>query len=274
LIIAIVAVPLFAQTDSAPGSRPAKPTIPADTEIKTTPSGLKYSVLREGPPGGKSPKGADKVTVHYSGWLTDGTLFDSSVTRGKPLEIAVSGVIKGWTEGLQLMTPGSKFKFTIPPELAYGAAGRPAIPPNSTLIFEVELLSFAEAPPPPKPLPQPDFTPIDESKLTTTASGLKYRVLKVGEGKTPTAGQWVQIHYAAWLTDGTLVKSTYASGAPAKEHVGRSMVKGWNEGLPLMPEGSTFQFVIPPNLAFGERVMRSVPANSTLVFHMELVKLL
>ena len=121
-------------------TQPTTPTIPADTEIKTTPSGLKYSILRKGVPGGGSPLINDRVKVHYTGWFTDGKVLDSSVQRGVPAEFPVSGVIKGWTEGLQLMTPGMKCKFTIPPELAYGPQGRPGIPPNATLIFEVELL--------------------------------------------------------------------------------------------------------------------------------------
>jgi FKBP-type peptidyl-prolyl cis-trans isomerase FklB len=108
--------------------------------IKTLPSGLEYKVLTEG--SGKMPKAEDTVTVHYKGTLIDGTEFDSSYKRGQPATFKVKGVIKGWTEALQLMKEGSKWQLFIPPELGYGerAAG-PQIPPNSALIFEVELIS-------------------------------------------------------------------------------------------------------------------------------------
>jgi FKBP-type peptidyl-prolyl cis-trans isomerase FklB len=108
--------------------------------VKTLPSGLQYKVLTEG--AGKTPKAEDTVTVNYKGTLIDGTEFDSSYKRGQPATFQVKGVIKGWTEALQLMKEGSKWHLFIPPELAYGerGAGRD-IGPNATLIFEVELLT-------------------------------------------------------------------------------------------------------------------------------------
>src|SRR6266568_3180383 len=103
--------------------------------VKTTGSGLQYKVLKEG--SGAQPKSSDSVTVNYRGTLMDGTEFDSSYKRGQPATFAVGGVIKGWTEALQLMKVGSKFQLFIPSNLAYGEQGRPGIPPNSILIFEV-----------------------------------------------------------------------------------------------------------------------------------------
>ena len=109
-------------------------------EVQVTDSGLQYEVLTEGT--GAKPAATSRVRVHYHGTLVDGTVFDSSVTRGEPLEFALNGVIKGWTEGLQLMTEGSKYRFTIPQDLAYGASGAGSvIGPYSTLVFEVELLA-------------------------------------------------------------------------------------------------------------------------------------
>jgi FKBP-type peptidyl-prolyl cis-trans isomerase FklB len=107
--------------------------------VKTSSSGLQYKVLADG--NGKTPKAADEVTVHYRGALIDGTEFDSSYKRGKPLTLKVNGVIRGWTEALQMMKEGSRWQLFIPPDLAYGERAMGRIPPNSTLIFEVELIS-------------------------------------------------------------------------------------------------------------------------------------
>jgi FKBP-type peptidyl-prolyl cis-trans isomerase len=113
-----------------------------NNEMKTTPSGLKYQVLKQGN-GTVSPKATDTVKVHYHGTLLNGTVFDSSVQRGEPISFPLNRVISGWTEGLQLMKVGDKFKFEIPPNLAYGdSSPSPVIPPNSTLVFEVELLGI------------------------------------------------------------------------------------------------------------------------------------
>ena len=111
--------------------------------VKTTPSGLQYTVISEGT--GPKPTASSTVKVHYTGKLIDGTTFDSSVDRGEPIEFPLNGVIKGWTEGVQLMSKGSKYKFFIPADLAYGDRGAcNAIGPNETLVFEVELLDIVK----------------------------------------------------------------------------------------------------------------------------------
>ncbi len=138
-------------TACAQGSKPEDPAKDAATasaadtketgKVQTTASGLKYEVVREGD--GAKPSATDSVTVHYKGTLTDGTVFDSSYDRGQPATFPLNRVIKGWTEGLQLMPVGSKYILTIPPDLGYGAAGAGGrIPPNATLVFEVELLKI------------------------------------------------------------------------------------------------------------------------------------
>jgi len=108
--------------------------------VKVTESGLQYEVLKMGK--GAKPSATDRVKVHYHGTLIDGTVFDSSVERGEPIVFGLNQVIKGWTEGVQLMPVGSKFRFYIPQELGYGERAAGSIPPYSTLIFEVELLGI------------------------------------------------------------------------------------------------------------------------------------
>ncbi len=113
--------------------------------VQTTESGLQYEVVKKAE--GAQPKVSDVVSVHYQGTLVDGSVFDSSIERGEPVEFPVGGVIPGWVEGLQLMKVGEKYKFYIPSELAYGAQSpTPAIPANSTLVFEVELLDIVGQP--------------------------------------------------------------------------------------------------------------------------------
>jgi FKBP-type peptidyl-prolyl cis-trans isomerase len=111
--------------------------------VVTLPDGLEYKILTAGT--GPKPTASDTVTVNYKGTLIDGTEFDSSYKRGQPATFPVGGVIKGWTEALQLMPVGSKWQLFIPTDLAYGDSGRPGIPPGATLVFEVELISIGEA---------------------------------------------------------------------------------------------------------------------------------
>ncbi|MCE3009773.1 MAG: FKBP-type peptidyl-prolyl cis-trans isomerase [Proteobacteria bacterium] len=112
----------------------------ANPDVKTTASGLQYQIVSEGK--GKSPTVEDTVKAHYTGTLINGEKFDSSHDRGQPAEFPVGGVIKGWTEALQMMKPGGKMKLWIPADLAYGPSARPGIPANSVLLFDVELVEI------------------------------------------------------------------------------------------------------------------------------------
>lgn len=242
--------------------------IPKDTEIVTTDSGLKYSVLAKGKEG-PHPTLADTVTVHYTGWLTNGTVFDSSVKRGKPAEFKVGGVVQGWREGLQLMSPGSKFKFTIPPELGYGkqGAGR-SIPPDSTLIFEVELISIKRGP------PLPVFHKGNPENQKKTDSGLVYEVLTPGKGDRPMDEEQIEVKLAIWNEAGKLVRCSELDGRNLIYGAGQARIEILNEGPMLIEEGGRYRFIVPAEFAFGDRGAGPlVPGGATTIWEMELVKI-
>lgn len=147
-------------------------------EVMVTDTGLQYEIIKSG--AGASPAATDKVKVHYRGTLLDGTEFDSSYQRNQAASFQLNRVIRGWTEGLQLMSPGSKYKFYIPSELAYGKNGSRSIPPNSTLIFEVELLDVVSN----KPAPKPKVVTSDIIKVPSKeglAKGEKIEIIKADE---------------------------------------------------------------------------------------------
>lgn len=145
--------------------------------VKTTDSGLQYKVVKMGD--GAKPVATDKVSVHYTGTLIDGKKFDSSVDRGQPAKFPLNGVIKGWTEGLQLMPVGSKFQFFIPPDLAYGLRAPASIGPSQVLIFDVELLGI-ETPPPAQPVTSDIIKVPSQEEL---AKGAKIEVIKADEAQ-------------------------------------------------------------------------------------------
>ncbi|MBW1762001.1 MAG: FKBP-type peptidyl-prolyl cis-trans isomerase [Deltaproteobacteria bacterium] len=257
---------------TTPDSIPAPPDVAAAPEnAPSSESGLAWTVLQEGT-GDKHPSGADIVTVNYTGWTTDGRMFDSSTKRGKPAEFPLNRVIKGWTEGVALMVSGEKRRFWIPGNLAYGEATpndpHAAMgPPRGTLVFDVELLSFKEAPKPPD-------TPKDVAKIPKNAektkSGIGSRVLTKGTGKEhPTATSVVTVHYSGWTTDGNMFDSSIVRGTPTTFGLNQ-VIPGWTEGLQLMVVGEKRRLWIPEKLAYAGRPGR--PAGM-LVFDVELISI-
>jgi peptidylprolyl isomerase len=254
-----LATSIVAATQPA-SPQPAPPDVaapPADAE--KTASGLATKVLQKGK-GDKRPTTQEMAVVHYTGWTTDGKMFDSSIARGKPNTFSVGGLIKGFTEGLQLMTVGEKRRLWIPQELAYrGQPGRPA----GMLVFDVELLDILPDP----YAPPPDVAgPPDDAKRT--ASGLAYKVLRPGTGSgNPRSDSRVTVHYTGWTTDGKMFDSSWKRGQPASFGL-NEVIKGWTEGVQLMREGEKTRFWIPQRLAYEGKA--GVPAGM-LVFDIELI---
>ncbi|MEM1221726.1 MAG: FKBP-type peptidyl-prolyl cis-trans isomerase [Verrucomicrobiota bacterium] len=270
LFLAVIAFPLtLAASNSETYSMLETPAdvsaAPENAEV--TDSGLASRVLKAGN-GIENPAKADSVTVHYSGWTTDGKMFDSSVKRGQPASFPLNRVISGWTEGLQLMVVGETRRFWIPADLAYGenpGGGRP----GGLLVFDVELLGIEKAPEPPKVPEDVSAVPEDAER---TKSGLASRVLREGTGaKNPSKFTTVTVHYSGWTTDGQMFDSSFMRGQPASFPLDR-VISGWTEGLQLMVEGEKRRFWIPADLAYGENPGGGRPGGM-LVFDVELIKI-
>lgn len=253
----------------------AAPKVPTDVaaapaNAETTKSGLKSVVLTKGN-GGDKPRAWDKVTVHYSGWMKDGTMFDSSVARGEPATFGLNQVIPGWTEGVQLMEVGEKRRFWIPGEMAYGnepQGGRP----HGMLCFEVELLDIQKMAEPPAAPKVPADVAAPPKDAAVTASGLATKVLIAGTGEVkPTAESTVEVHYTGWTTDGKMFDSSVVRGETIEFPLNR-VIPGWTEGVQLMVEGETRRMWIPAKLAYGEQPPAGAPAGM-LCFDVQLVKI-
>jgi FKBP-type peptidyl-prolyl cis-trans isomerase len=227
-------------------------------DAQKTASGLASMVLTPGT-GTKHPGKTDIVTVHYTGWTTDGTMFDSSYSRGEKATFPLDRVIAGWTEGLQLMVEGEKRRFWIPEDLAYKGLRDP----KGMLVFDVELSSFAES-----PLVAPSDVKAPPADAKKTASGLAYRVLRPGSGtRHPSATSQVTVQYSGWTTNGQLFDSSVMRGEPATFPL-NGVIAGWTEGLQLMVEGEKARFWIPENLAYrGQQAPYGM-----LVFDVELLQ--
>ena len=253
-------------------AEPTMPETPSDVaaapaDAAKTASGLASKVLLAGK-GDQHPAAADTVTVHYSGWTTDGKLFDSSVQRGQPTSFPLNGVIKGWTEGVQLMVEGEKRRFWIPAGLAYGenpGGGRP----GGLLVFDIELISIKQAPKPPA---TPEDVAAAPESAEKTASGIASRVLTKGTGTAhPKATDQVKVHYSGWTTDGKLFDSSITRNEPIVFPLNQ-VIAGWTEGVQLMVEGEKRRLWIPGKLAYGDTAPPGAPAG-TLVFDVELLEI-
>ncbi len=252
----------------------------------TTASGLRYLVLKKG--SGEPARNGLKAEVLYKGFFEDGKIFDQAQDRANPFGFVLGAgkVIKGWDEGVALMSVGDVLRLIIPSPLAYGKRGIPGvIPPNATLLFDVELLSVSDATIVTAKIPSNPM--MDTKKLAaslqagkqkpgdtvSTPSGLKYVVIKRTGGAAAQPGKAVEVHYSGYLLSGKKFDSSRDRNEPFEFVLGQGLViKGWEEGIALMAVGDQLRLIIPPELAYGERGAGAViPPNATLIFDVELM---
>jgi FKBP-type peptidyl-prolyl cis-trans isomerase len=257
---AVDAARAAAEAGPRPGALPAPEDVAEPPEnAGRTQTGLASRVITPGE-GEVKPTARDVVTVHYTGWTTDGEMFDSSRVRGQPATFPLDRVIPGWSEGVGLMVVGETRRLWIPEQLAYG--GRPGAP-QGMLVFDVELLDIQQ------PWKAPDDVAAPPADADRTDSGLASRVLRAGEGdRKPGPTSIVTVHYTGWTTDGQMFDSSYNRGQPTSFPLNQ-VIAGWTEGLQLMQVGERRRLWIPEDLAYGGQPGRP---QGMLVFDVELLE--
>lgn len=297
LIFEINLVKVFPPDAPAPGEPNSIPSsemkIPQPTPFSdiapvVTDSGLKYWDIKVGE--GPSPSDNTIFKVHSTGWLQSGKVFESTKFGEVPATLSLKWGVKGWSEGVRGMKVGGIRRLEVSPELGFGELGRPpAVPPNETLVYELELLEVMEMPSqaeqtfsdpnefpevvrgkPGPPVPQ---TRVDGITPVTTESGLKYWEIKEGTGPAPQPDSTVKVHYSGWLTDGRMFDSSVQRGEPATFSL-QGVIKGWTEGVGSMKVGGKRRLEIPPQLGYGKRghAASQIPPGATLIFEIELLE--
>jgi peptidylprolyl isomerase len=248
---------------------PPQPTTVSEDELTATDSGLKYADLTEGT--GAEVEQNSIVSTHFTIWVQgekeDDFVFTSD--GNDPITFVVGrgdAVFPGWDEGVLSMKQGGKRLLVIPPNLAFGETGGNGIPPNATLVMEVELVDVRE------PVA---MTEVDAEDYTTTESGLKYYDIVEGDGEMPKTGQTVVVHYTGWLENSQQFDSSVDRDSPFSFTIGQgSVIPGWDEGVATMKVGGKRQLVIPPELAYGDSgAGNAIPPGATLIFDVELLEI-
>jgi FKBP-type peptidyl-prolyl cis-trans isomerase len=247
----------------------------------TLKSGVKYKEVKVG--NGTEAKNGDLVEIHYKGWVckdssnlfTDWSkdslkqkdMIADSYQMNQPMKFVLGSesFIKGSEEGILGMKPGGQRIIVIPSKRAYGTNGMGPIPPNTDIKVYVELISTKE-------VPLVKMWDVDSTLFKTTASGLKYAIIKEGEGLLVQPQQQVRVHYSGFLLNGTKFDSSVERDEPLTFMAGvGQVIPGWDEGLLLLKKGSKARLVIPDSLAYGDRDLGKIPPKSTLIFDVEIV---
>lgn len=248
---------------------PPEPTTVDEADMETTDSGLMYYDIEEGD--GATPEVGGSVTTDFTIWVRedDGDRFIVSSADNQPISFTVGAldiVFPGWDEGVSSMQEGGKRLLVVPSDLALGTQGGGDIPPDATLVMEVELLEVVE---PPEPIAMEEVDPDD---YIETESGLMYYDVVEGDGASPEDGQLVIVHYTGWLEDGTQFDSSVERGEPFTFPIGQGgVIAGWDEGVATMKIGGKRQLVIPSDLAYGDGGSGPIPPGATLIFDVELL---
>lgn len=210
------------------------------------------------------------LKTHYTGWLLNGRKFGSSRDLGKPLSVVMGAgkMIKGWEQGLEGMREGGVRWFRIAPSMGYGATAYAMIPSNSTLLFRVELVSSE--------IDEELAATMDFFPDTTTlalengSEGLRYAIVKPGEGEPAKSGSTVKVHYTGWLVNGYKFDSSRDRGQPFAFPLGGGrVIRGWELGVQGMLPGEKRILIVPPGLGYGSRAAGPIPGGSTLIFAVE-----
>lgn len=239
-----------------------------------TESGLLYLITKEGE--GALPKKGDQVSLHYTGYLPDGTQFESSYDRGQPFafEFEVQQILPGWQEAVALMKAGGKMKIIMPSWLGFGAQGKGSIPPNATLTFDLEVVKIVDLAEEIKKLSAEFKTEMLKTYPTAvqTESGLMYVVEKKGNGTFPKVGETVEVHYTGTLVDGSKFDSSVDRGTPFSFPLGQGrVIAGWDEGIPKASIGGKIKLLVPHWLAYRDQARPGIPSNSHLIFDVEVL---
>lgn len=250
-------------------------------EVVTLESGLQF--LDDSLGTGREAKENDLCTIHFAGWIVNDTskLFSDwradqnkmqfsigdSKLRNQPLKfvIGTNSFIKGSDEGIYGMKIGGKRTIVIPSKLAYGEAGIGPVPPNTDLKVVVELVDV-------KDRVVVEMWDVPESLIKETLSGLKYAIVVEGEGANADSGKVVTVNYSGFLLDGTKFDSSVERDEPFSLILGmKQVIPGWEEGLKFMKKGSKVRLIVPPQLGYGATEVGKIPANSTLIFDVEMI---
>jgi peptidylprolyl isomerase len=250
-------------------------------DFVTLKSGLKYNEVKVGT--GAEAKNGDLIEIHFKGWVIkdssdlfsdwsiDSTkkadLIADSYAMNQPMKIVLGteSFIKGSEEGIVGMKAGGQRTIIIPANLGYGAERIGPIPPNSSIRVLVELVSTKEA-------TVAKMWDVDSTLFKTTKTGLKYAIIKEGEGERVGKEKQATVHYSGFLLDGSKFDSSIERDEPFTFVAGvGQVIPGWDEGVQLMKKGSKARFIVPSNLAYGDRDLGKIPPNSTLIFDVEVL---